>query len=541
MQQTPATPASRPAGGASRRSAALAPTLLTAGLLAALFLAVFVSACGSSGGAAETAVAPMKLRVMVFNIEYGGTLVSFKKVVEAVKAAHPDVLGVEEAETNTARLAKAAGYRYYNSSMQIVSRYPILEPSGANGVYALIEVQPGRAVVISNVHLPSDPYGPNLIRDGKTVDQVLALERKVRLPAIRLQLKELPRIAAQGIPVFVTGDFNEPSHLDYTAATVGKRPEVKYVVDWPVSQAMADAGFKDSYRTARPDPIRYPGLTWWAARPKVAAWAGNPTARDPQDRIDYVYAAGPAKVLSSEIVGEVGNPAADITVEPWPSDHRAVVSTFAVVPGPMPVLVATNRWLLTQGQPLAVTFHSPGLGGERVSIVPPGAGLDGTLAGQRAGTTGLKDGTVTFATSDLQPGAYDVLLTAGNGSVLARTPFWVAAKGAKVQLTTSAPTYQVGQPIVVSWSNAPANRWDWLGVYKASAADPANDSYLIWQYTGGAMAGTVHGMPAGTLPMDGASTEGSPWPLPPGKYVVYYLLADAYTAAAKASFTVSGP
>lgn len=48
-------------------------------------------------------------------------------------------------------------------------------------------------------------------------------------------------------------------------------------------------------------------------------------------------------------------------------------------------------------------------------------------------------------------------------------------------------------------------------------------------------------LPAGTLPMDGAGTEGSPWPLAPGKYVVYYLLADAYTAAAKASFTVSGP
>ena len=89
-----------------------------------------------------------------------------------------------------------------------------------------------------------------------------------------------------------------------------------------------------------------------------------------------------------------------------------------------------------------------------------------------------------------------------------------------------------------SWQNAPANRWDWLGVYKAPA-DPANDYYLIWQYTGGASAGTVHGMPAGTLAMDGTTAEGAPWPLPPGKYQVLYLLADAYESVAQASFTVA--
>jgi hypothetical protein len=115
----------------------------------------------------------------------------------------------------------------------------------------------------------------------------------------------------------------------------------------------------------------------------------------------------------------------------------------------------------------------------------------------------------------------------------------VAARGAKARLTTDKRTYAVGEPIVVSWRDAPANRWDWIGVYKASAADPNTDYYLIWQYTGGALAGTVHGLPAGTMSMDGATTEGTPWPLPAGKYVVYYLLADAYHAVAHADFTVA--
>ena len=53
----------------------------------------------------------MTLKVMEFNIEYGGTQVSFAKVVEAVKPAHPDVIGVEEAQTNTARLARSPATR----------------------------------------------------------------------------------------------------------------------------------------------------------------------------------------------------------------------------------------------------------------------------------------------------------------------------------------------------------------------------------------------------------------------------------------------
>ena len=529
------------------RTGSVAVFTLVIVLLAAL-LAAATGGCGSGSGGGATATTgsaqgvPMKLRVMVFNIEYGGTQVSFKKIAEAVKKASPDVVGLEEAETNTARLARLAGYQYYNAGLQIVSRYPILEPSGAGGVYAFIEVQPGYVVAISNVHLPSDPYGPNWIRDGKSAAQVIALEKRLRLPAIQQQVRVLPKVAAQGIPVFVTGDFNSPSHLDYTQAAVGTRPEVKYVVDWPVSQAMADAGFKDSYRVVHPDPVKDPGLTWWAARPKLSGW--NPTAKDPQGRIDFVYTAGPSKVVKSEIVGEEGNPAASITVTPWPSDHRAVMSTFAVVPGRMPVLVATNKLLLRRGEPLVVTFHSPGQGGETVAITQPADTRIATpppvFASRPAGVTGVTNGQVTFETAKLPGTQLSVELRAGSGKVLAHTPVWVARRGAKVRLILTHPSYKVGQPIVVNWRNAPANRWDWIGVYKASAADPNTDSYLIWQYTGGAEAGSVHGMPAGTMVLDGGSaTQGSPWPLPPGKYVVYYLLADAYTAVAKASFTVT--
>jgi hypothetical protein len=521
-----------------RRRGRLAGGLLVVAL--AIVAALIVAPAGSGGSAQATAVRPalpMQLRVMEFNIEYGGTQVSFKKVVEAVKKADPDVLGIEEAETHTGRLARLAGYPYFNAGMQIVSKYPIIEPSGSNGAYAFIEVTPGRVVAISNVHLPSGSYGPYYMLKGMSEPKLMANETRVRLPAIQPQLTALPPLATAGIPVFVTGDFNSPSALDYTAATVGLRPQVKYPFAWPVSQALLDAGFRDSWRDVYPDPVTRQGITWPAHRPKVYGW--NPGKKACRDRIDFIYASGPSTTTSAQLAGEAGRPRIAYGVKPWPSDHRAVVSTFQVTPGVMPVLVAVDRLLVTQGQDLKVTFHAPGSGPESVGLVTPGGDPNvATLATQSTGVVGTIDGVLTFPTAALAPGAYEAVLY-DSTTVLARVQFWVRAVGAKVTLSTDKATYASGEPIVVGWQNAPANRWDWLGIYKASAANPNVDWYLDWQYTGGALSGTMHGMPAGSFTFEATGHQGGPWPLPAGKYVVYYLLADAYQAAAHANFTVT--
>jgi hypothetical protein len=169
-------------------------------LLALLSLAT--AACGGTTTSATTApspqASPMQLKVMEFNIEYGGTQIDFAKVVEAVRAADPDVVGLEEAETNTGRLARALGWKYYSNGMQVLSKYPILEPSGSDGLYVLVQVQAGACVAVSNVHLPSEPYGPDLIREGKSVEDVVANEEKPRLPSIQKQLEVLPPLAAAG-------------------------------------------------------------------------------------------------------------------------------------------------------------------------------------------------------------------------------------------------------------------------------------------------------------------------------------------------------
>ena len=42
--------------------------------------------------------------------------------------------------------------------------------------------------------------------------------------------------------MFLTGDFNQPSSLDYTEETVGTREGIDEVVPWPVSEGCSSWG-----------------------------------------------------------------------------------------------------------------------------------------------------------------------------------------------------------------------------------------------------------------------------------------------------------
>jgi exonuclease III len=84
---------------------------------------------------------------------------------------------------------------------------------------------------------------------------------------------------------------------------------------------MAKAGFRDSYRTIYPDEMKNPGITW-----SPAYKVGDP--RTHHDRIDYVYFKGNSlEVKEVKILGE-NEENADLVMNPYPSDHRAVVASF---------------------------------------------------------------------------------------------------------------------------------------------------------------------------------------------------------------------
>ena len=91
----------------------------------------------------------------------------------------------------------------------------------------------GKVVAVGNLHLTSDPYGPDLLRDGATVEEALQGETDTRLAEITPYAAGMEPLIKAGTPVIVTGDFNSPSHLDYTEAAIGLRPAMIAAVPWP--------------------------------------------------------------------------------------------------------------------------------------------------------------------------------------------------------------------------------------------------------------------------------------------------------------------
>ncbi|GIO41351.1 polysaccharide lyase family 8 super-sandwich domain-containing protein [Paenibacillus apis] len=347
-----------------------------------------------------------------------------------IRTADADVIGIQESNDDV--ITQAAASLGYNVSMKaspnvsLLSRYPILDVDKEKDYY-LIEVDPGRAVAISNVHLSSSPYGPYSIADGKTVESVLADENLKHMAEMRNPFSKLPALAGQGMPVFLTGDFNVPSHLDWTEAT--KDRYFGKAVEWPVSKKLQELGMVDSYRSMHPDPASTPGITWAV---EGTEW------RTPEvyDRIDYVYAGGPATTLESKLIGEKtvnGGPIsyADIQLDPYLSDHRAVVSKFNVMPrsyadlnlpsAPKPDYSSTlsmDQTVVERGQPL--TIHYTGAQGQKDWIglyLKSETPKKGTNAWKWAYVNDLPDGTVTLTDNsegrkeypslkDLPPGEY---------------------------------------------------------------------------------------------------------------------------------------
>lgn len=289
------------------------------------------------------------LKVMSFNIWGGGQNEGkgVKETVAAIRAAGADVVGLQEtrlesdpctAESCPATgpsaapaIAAALGWHVHDQTGEngllwanaVISRYPIGKPS-PNDLGVPLDVD-GREVWIFNIHHDDEPYGPYQVMGieygpapfVKTGAEAQDWATKTRGPAMEMLEAEMA-VAAKAAAVFVTGDFNEPSGLDWTAATVaaGHHP---FAVDWPTTRRLTEAGFIDSYRAAFSDPVAKPAYTW-TPRYDEAATDDHP------DRIDFVFVKGAGlKILSAAIVGEDG-PRSDIKVMPWPSDHRAVVA-----------------------------------------------------------------------------------------------------------------------------------------------------------------------------------------------------------------------
>ena len=489
--------------------------------------ALLVPAAGVAGPGVPV---PIELKLMEFNIEYGGFHVSWESTLAVIERSDADVVAIEEGQARVDALARDGGWPYFSERFQLLSRYPIIDPPGGDGRYAFLEVAAGEVVAIENVHLPSNPYGPFRVMQGERREQILERERQLRLPAIEPYLDAAAPLIDAGIPVFLTGDFNTPSHHDWTPEMVGERHQIRYPVRWPVTVAVEDAGFVDSYRDVHPNPETHPGITWPAGRPDLPSW--DPGKNAPHDRIDLIFSAGDATPTASETFGARTDDGVAWSVDPWPTDHRAVMSTFDVAPAPMPVLIAVERPLVPIGTDLVVRFHTDGTGGPwSIALVPVGGDPTIDAVGTASTPGGSDDGSIVFDTSALTAGSYEAVLLDAGGVERSRIAFWVKEPGAGSEISTLEPTYEVGEPIEVHWTNAPAHRWDWIGIYRRNR-DPYLRWYLLWTYTGATVEGTTR--------LGKTDHGNTTWPLEPGRYSVYLLRDDSYRKLAQGDFEIVG-
>ncbi|GGJ00036.1 hypothetical protein GCM10010121_007920 [Streptomyces brasiliensis] len=268
-------------------------------------------------------VAP-ELRVMSWNLWLGGSPVDDHraKQLKVIAESGADVVGLQEtAGTAAQELAEALGWHHHRAgeNLGVISRYPLTarfgDPDvgfyGAAGVR--ISIAPGREVDVWTVHLDYTPYGPYEAAFDGLGEADLVAHEEVRLAQMRDTLRRIAEAADDAVPVVLVGDFNSPSHLD--------RPDVQ----WPVTKAAQEAGLRDSYREAHPDPVAEPGHTWSPIHPFHEDGSRRP---EPQDRIDFVLHRGLTVLDSRTVVTGTPRPWPDVAGNDWPSDHAAVLTSF---------------------------------------------------------------------------------------------------------------------------------------------------------------------------------------------------------------------
>lgn len=315
------------------------------------FLVIALVCCPSLVGrparvdGAETA--PETVRVLSFNLWQGGDAGKqpLDRTIEVIKRSQADVVGLQETEgiapqgeprpDRAAEIAKRLGWHYLAQGARrgIISRFEIVASTPKKWGVKLA-LPSGRRMYAFNVHLAHSPYQPyQLLRIPyggapfiTTEAEAIRAAQESRGSQVVEMLGEVKAVASEGSPVVLTGDFNEPSHRDWTEAAA-KDDCCPLKVEWPSTKAVEDAGFVDAYRSVHPDPVASRGWTW-----TPTTKASDP--KDRHDRIDFVFVNGldRLKVKAVQIIGE-SQEAADVVVSPYPSDHRAVVAELALPAG----------------------------------------------------------------------------------------------------------------------------------------------------------------------------------------------------------------
>lgn len=255
--------------------------------------------------------------------------------VEVITRSGAFVAGLQEVKSyqsdgtpksdNGLKIAELLGwYHFDQGTSAIISKYPIID-SSPKRLGVKLALESGQYLWFFNCHfnhMPYQPYQLGSIPYGdfpyiETAGEAHAYAEMARGSEVQQYVQEMETLMAEGWPMILTGDFNEPSWLDWTerAVTAGLSP---LKVDWPATRAMYHLGLTDAYRTIHPDEIMQRGETW----------SSIDSPGELHDRIDFIFYSGTSlEVLEASTIGGEDE-ISDIPIRNYPSDHRAVVATF---------------------------------------------------------------------------------------------------------------------------------------------------------------------------------------------------------------------
>jgi len=296
------------------------------------------------------------LVVLTFNVlkGYGSGSKSTGRIEstrEIIRQVSPDIIGLQELyreegqedSPNTLEdmqiplmnFGPEWDYSYYGSGM-ILSRGKILEhyePSAYRRNWgALIHIKRTHfdfKFRYYNVHLHYKDAGWELLHASKNPES--EIEQFVSYPGVQVRLNELNHILEQvqilRKNVIIGGDFNSGSHLDWNRENEELASKYPFLnsknIDWKESHSLMANGFTDSFRALNPLSKVW-GATW------------SPLYKNsPHERIDYIYYKNNdekirLEPICSQVLGESPQNASLAYSGQWPSDHRALVTTFHI-------------------------------------------------------------------------------------------------------------------------------------------------------------------------------------------------------------------
>lgn len=333
-------------------------------------MAIVLTCCCPRGTAAEQAT----LQVLTFNILQGGgnaANVGFLNqdfegsrmddIAAVIRFTKADIVGIQENASGNLLLTQL-GPGWYRGGT-VYARFPlqVIQQQTALTV-ARVALPDGTSVIVVNCHWAPSRYGPfraqELLQEGGFPDDPQAFAAEViRYSAkpdgprgYKATINAIQSYVQSGQTVFLTGDFNEPSHLDWTdrwqkhgrsrwVESPANRP-LNQAIAWPGSLHLSQQGMQDAYRVVKPDEVKAPGNTWTPRYP-----TGTSGRRDygmqVRDRIDMIYFHSASyQPVEAFVVGEQSAETELVWPGRWPSDHRAVLVKFdrtaAAVPKEIP-------------------------------------------------------------------------------------------------------------------------------------------------------------------------------------------------------------